>query len=311
MRYSSSFGTAGDRILTQRDGVVSIVPTTDIKDFVIRTEPERDLVPDGVLPEYCKNITFTKDPWSIAIWSDSRNPLRSLDNIPEQILKQQRTTFSINIEKGVVNDLDFSAIGNTELDLTVNLTQAKVLGQLKNIGCLYRLTIIYDDLNDVVRLYNSFKNVKTTKKFYVRLNNPNKPNGFYKVSGDVLSDYVTAITKAKMYEINPNIIRYYKDWDSSRGWGVKPKSILGFDYFAVGDLKFLKYVDPKKINVVNILMPEKTYPIDELRLLPKGVMLLIGTFIKEYYPDVDYFTSLSPNEFIVETTDASILIVKK
>lgn len=309
LRYSTSFGAQGDRILYQRDGVVSIVPTADIKDFVIRTEPERDLVPDGVLPEYCKDITFTKNPWSIAIWSDSRNPLKSLDNIPNQILTQRRSRFTINIEKGVVNDLDFGAIGNTELDLVVNLTQAKVLGQLKNIGCLDRLMVVYDDLNDVVRLYNVFKNVKTAKTFYVRLSNIIGLDT--KVSGDVLSDYVTAITKAKMYDVNPTNIRHYKDWDSSCGWGVHPKSVLGFDYFAVGDLKFLKDVDPKKINVVTVLKPKATYSIDELRLLPKGVMLALSTIMKNYRPDVDYFTSLPRNEFNVVNTGSDILIVKK
>ena len=309
LRYSTSFGAPGDRILTRNTGAVSIVPTADIRDFVIRTEPESALVPDGVLPEYCKDITFTKSPWGIAIWSDSRNPLKTLDNIPNQILKQTRSIFTINIEKGVINDLDFSAIGDIELDLVVTLTQAKIRGQLKNIGCLDRLTVMYDDLNDVVKLFNSFKNVKTTRKFYVRLSNINGNDT--KVTGDVLSDYVTAITKAKMYDVNPTNLRHYKDWDSSCEWGVKPKSIIAFDYFAVGDMKFLKDVDPKKINVIGILKPETTYSIDELRLLPKGVILALSTIMKNYRPDVGYFTGLPKNEFNVVNTGSDILIIKK
>lgn len=276
--------------------------------FIINTDPKFNLAPSGVLPDYCKYIEFTKPVYNIDVISDPRNPLKSFDNIPEVFINSRFVVPKIYIKEGIINDFDFSNINAVSLD--IDLKNVTVHGQIKNIKKLCSITVKYDNVESVINLFNSFYKVNTDSFTQLELLQKNA-SATVKASGDLLNNYVTAIQKTKLYIRNVDVLKRYNKICTKMGWSIKPKGVLNLCDFTTCDMKFLKSINPTKINVINIWYSLSTYSIDELRLLPKGVLLSLDRYHSApRYIDQDFFKNLPKDEFAVKCTDDNIFIIK-
>lgn len=281
--------------------------------FIINTDPKFNLAPGGELPDYCKDIEFTKPVYSIGIISDPSNPLKSFGNIPDifvtDIFVKPKFAPTIYIKEGIINDLDFNNSSVSSVSLDIDLRKVTVHGQIKNIKKLCNLTVRYNNLESVINLFNSFYKVNTNSFSRLELAQKNAAVAV-KVRGDLLNDYVAAIQKNRLYIRNADIARKYDKICAKMGWSIKPKGVLNLCDFTTCDIKFLKNINPTKINVINIMYSLSTYPVDDLRLLPKGVLLSLDRYHSTCYIDQDFFESLPKDEFAVYSAPDNIYITK-
>lgn len=283
--YCPSIGLDPEEIIFRDEDEIPIIPAIakiGMK-FQINTNPEYDVAPNGMLPEYCKQILFTlfmRDVDShIDVYSDKRNPLKSFKNLPNILnTDKENIVVSVNLN-GNYDTLDFRDI-KSNIVLTIN--KGVTVKRISNIAhCSELIFKDFTDLADISAVLNSFNNCKfTAKQIYI-----NTPSSIkIKTTPQSLSDCVTLVQKLGLYyPINYAVKTTIRPIFSEAGVKLNNNSgCLYFDVFSYQNMsfEFLKYIDPAKIQFISLNDYRSNHngliiPEDDLKSLPRGVMISI------------------------------------
>ena len=260
------------------------IPTVVGKSFVINTDPEYNVAPNGELPEYCKDLKFAGYGIDLWVYSDKRNPLRSFKNIPSALkLDAANYTNCIHLF-GEYDTLDFSDIKcRVEIGLGSNFKVNQITGLSNVIDIYFFNKITLDKLNDILR---ACKDCDFTTKgnfnsdIYITKISRVRKNGTVKISNPKqIVEYIKLVQdkaiNLKYLSLSSKILSEpYHTWHVDEGYCID----LSFEndiwyYYNISDTSFLSAVDPKKVKYIKL--PECYLTEKDLENLPEGVVLII------------------------------------
>lgn len=260
-------------------------PTVDGKSFIINTDPEYNIAPNGELPEFCKDLNFARYGIDLWVYSDKRNPLRSFKNIPAALkLDVPNYTNCIHLF-GEYDTLDFSDIKcKVEIGLDSKFKANTITG-LSNVSDIYFFNkITLDKLNDILRtckdcdftvnkddfasIPHITKIARVKKAGTVKISNSKQIAEYIKLAQDKTIDlrYV-GLDSAMLSEP-------YHAWHVDGGYCIELslENPIWYSY-NISDGSFLSAIDPKKVKYVKL--PECYLTEKDLENLPEGVILII------------------------------------
>ncbi len=288
--YGPSVNNGGRKpekiIIGDKDGV----PIIDVSSVLqINTNPEYSVAPDGVLPEYCKQILFNRSFNHIRVDSDKRNPFRSFKNLPSALKTDKENSIIFVDLNGDYDTLDF---GDIKSYVVLNINKGVTVKRISNIAHSSGLSFSgFSNLADINAILGSFDNCKFSSE---NIHIYKEDNIKIKTTPQSLSDYVTYVQKLGLYYIIKDTTRPVFN-QAGLKLNRNP-GYLNFDIPSYSNMsfEFLKYIDPTKIQLISLndfRRKDIIIPEEDLKSLPRGVLLSIP-WVSSMTDELAYYENL-------------------
>lgn len=251
--------------------------------FQIITDPDYDVAPDGVLPEYCKNILFSKPVSHIEVKSDKRNPLRSFSNLPKDLHTDTVPVLGYNLTTiGLSGDYDTLDFSDIKSKIILYICKGINIKQILNITNCDRISFVgFTDLADVNTVLSTFKNCKFDSN-QVHFDNPSNIQSSIslKTTSQSISEYIQLIQKLGLYCHISDADRHLFKPAKLPLRGYSGYIWLDINLYENLSYGFFKDINPNIIKLIKLTdnrnkNKNSIIPEENLKELPKGVMLCI------------------------------------